>query len=70
MAKFDKQYMEGIKELEEHKRRVVEVKAAMKKKKVVMGVADGCGMRFWWEDESVGCVGYKEVEHYLIALEM
>ncbi|RXI09279.1 hypothetical protein DVH24_033896 [Malus domestica] len=58
-------------ELEEQKSKVVEVKEAVKMKKVVMGVAGGCCQRFWWEDEGVDLdvLDMQEVKHYLIALE-
>ncbi|XP_009335460.2 agamous-like MADS-box protein AGL62 [Pyrus x bretschneideri] len=71
VAEFNKEYMEAIRELEEQKKRVAEVKEAAKMKKVVMGVVGGCGERFWWEDESVDldALDVQEVEHYLIALE-
>ncbi|CAB4269426.1 unnamed protein product [Prunus armeniaca] len=71
MAEFNKEYMEAIKELEEQKRRVAEVKEAVRMKKMVMGVVGGCGERFWWEDESVDLdvLDVQEVEHYLMSLE-
>ncbi|KAM2225082.1 hypothetical protein ACFXTI_018865 [Malus domestica] len=71
VAEFNKQYMEVIRELEEQKRRVVEVEEAVNMKMVVMDAAGRYGDRFWWEDERVDLEGLdmQEVEHYLIALE-